>query len=101
VVGLVQHPEGRELADEPVRLRYFAGDAEETSMSPHSEMRIVLLAICALVVTSVFVGSRWRETGGVGQVPLPAPEYGRRVAALQRIRIRRRGLGRSRVRLLG
>jgi hypothetical protein len=53
-------------------------------MSPHAEMGIVLLAICALLVTTVFVGARWREkTGGLGQVPPPAPEYARRIAALR------------------
>jgi hypothetical protein len=83
VVGVVQHPEGLALADESVRLRYFAGDAEETSMSPGAEMGIVLLAICALLATTVFVGARRREkTGGIGQVPLPAPEYARRITVL-------------------
>jgi hypothetical protein len=53
-------------------------------MSRHTEMGIVLLTICALLVTTVFVGYRWREkTGGVGQVPPPAPEYARRVTALR------------------
>jgi hypothetical protein len=53
-------------------------------MSPHAEMGIVLLAICAVLVTTVFVGIRWREkTGGLGQVPPPAPEYARRIAALR------------------
>jgi hypothetical protein len=47
-------------------------------------MGIVLLGICALLVTTVFVGYRWREkTGGVGQVPPPAPEYARRITALR------------------
>jgi hypothetical protein len=47
-------------------------------------MGIVLLAICALLVTTVLVGARWREkTGGVGQVPPPAPEYARQIAALR------------------
>jgi hypothetical protein len=84
VVGVVQHPEGLELADEPVRLRHLDGDAGETPMSPHAETGIVLLAICALLVTTVFVGARWREkTGGLGQVPPPAPEYARRITALR------------------
>jgi hypothetical protein len=53
-------------------------------MSPRAEMGIVLLAICALLVTTVFVGARWREkTGGLGQVPPPAPEYARRTTALR------------------
>ncbi len=53
-------------------------------MSPHTEMGVVLPAICALLVTTVFVGSRWREkTGGLGQVPPPAPEYARRISALR------------------
>jgi hypothetical protein len=53
-------------------------------MNPHAEMGIVLLAICALLVTTVFVGSRRREkTGGLGQVPPPAPEYARRITALR------------------
>jgi hypothetical protein len=84
VVDVVRHPEGLGLADESVRLRYFADDAGEASMSPHAEMGIVLLAICAVLVTTVFVGIRWREkTGGLGQVPPPAPEYARRIAALR------------------
>jgi len=57
---------------------------EKTSMSPHAETGIVLLAICALLATTVFVGSRRREkTGGVGQVPPQAPEYARRITALR------------------
>jgi hypothetical protein len=53
-------------------------------MSAHAEMGIVLLAICALLVTTVFVGARWREkTGGLGQVPPPAPEYARRITVLR------------------
>ncbi|MEV5721219.1 hypothetical protein AB0L41_45775 [Amycolatopsis mediterranei] len=53
-------------------------------MSSGAEMGIVLLAICALLVRTVFVGARWREkTGGLGQVPPPAPEYARRITALQ------------------
>jgi hypothetical protein len=53
-------------------------------VSPHAEMGIVLLGICALLVTTVFVGARWREkTGGVGQVPPPASEYVRRITALR------------------
>ncbi|ADJ42149.1 hypothetical protein AMES_0321 [Amycolatopsis mediterranei S699] len=53
-------------------------------MSSRAEMGIVLLAICALLVTTVFVGARWREkTGGLGQVPPPAPKYARRIAALR------------------
>jgi len=47
-------------------------------MSAHVEVGIVLLVICALLVTGVFVGIRWRgKTGGLGQVPSPAPEYAR------------------------
>jgi hypothetical protein len=47
-------------------------------------MGIVLLAICALLVTTVFVGVRRREkTGGLGQVPPPAPEHVRRITELQ------------------
>ena len=43
---------------------------------------IVLLAICALLATTVFVGIRRREkTGGLGQVPPPAPEHARGIAA--------------------
>lgn len=50
-------------------------------MSP--VLGIVLLAICALLATTVFVGSRRREkTGGVGQVPPPAPEHAHRFAEL-------------------
>ena len=53
-------------------------------MSPRAEMGIVLRAICVLLVTTVFVGIRRREkTGGIGQVPPPAPEYARRITALQ------------------
>ena len=53
-------------------------------MSPHTEMGIILLAICALLVTTVFVGARWREkTGGLGQVPPPDPEYARQIAVLR------------------
>lgn len=53
-------------------------------MSPHAEMGIVLLVICALLVTTVFVGSRWREkTGGLGQVPTAAPEHARQITALR------------------
>ncbi|MEU4254488.1 hypothetical protein AB0F15_44575 [Amycolatopsis sp. NPDC026612] len=53
-------------------------------MSPRTEMGIVLLAICALLVTTVFAGSRLREkTGGLGQVPPPAPEHARRITALR------------------
>ncbi|OXM64169.1 hypothetical protein [Amycolatopsis vastitatis] len=53
-------------------------------MSPHAGMGIVLLAICALLVTTVFAGGRWREkTGGLGQVPPPAPEHARRITALR------------------
>jgi hypothetical protein len=53
-------------------------------MSPGAKMGIVLLAMCALLVTTIFVASRRREkTGGVGQVPPPAPEYARRIAALR------------------
>ncbi|WIX91783.1 hypothetical protein [Amycolatopsis sp. DG1A-15b] len=53
-------------------------------MSPRAEMGIVLLGICALLVTTVFVGTRWREkSGGLGQVPPPAPEYARRIIALR------------------
>jgi hypothetical protein len=53
-------------------------------MSAGAEMGIVLLAICALLVTTVFVGIRRREkTGGLGQVPPPAPEYVRRITALR------------------
>jgi hypothetical protein len=53
-------------------------------MSRHAEMGIVLLAICALLVTTVFVESRRREkTGGIGGVPPPAPEHARQIAALR------------------
>ncbi|MDT7803187.1 MAG: hypothetical protein QOI78_6620 [Actinomycetota bacterium] len=53
-------------------------------MSHHTETAIVLLAICALLVTTVFVGTRRREKyGGLGQVPPPAPEYARRITALR------------------
>ncbi|MFG1644077.1 hypothetical protein ACGFMK_27650 [Amycolatopsis sp. NPDC049252] len=53
-------------------------------MSHHTETAIVLLAICALLVTTVFVGSRGREkSGGLGQVPPAAPEYARRITALR------------------
>jgi hypothetical protein len=53
-------------------------------VSPRAEIGIVLLAICALLVTTVFVGARWREkTGGLRQVPPPAPEYARRIIALR------------------
>jgi hypothetical protein len=53
-------------------------------MSPHAELGIILLTICALLVTTVFVGIRRREkTGGLGQVPPPAPEHERQIAALQ------------------
>ncbi|MFJ9782896.1 hypothetical protein ACIRSS_25170 [Amycolatopsis sp. NPDC101161] len=51
--------------------------------SPHA-VGIVLLALCALLVTTVFFESRRREkTGGVGQVPPPASEHARQVAALR------------------
>jgi hypothetical protein len=53
-------------------------------MSPHAEMGIVLLAICALLVTTVSVVSRRREkTGGFGGVPPPAPAHARQIAALR------------------
>ncbi|MEU4251912.1 hypothetical protein AB0F15_31290 [Amycolatopsis sp. NPDC026612] len=53
-------------------------------MSPHTEVGIVLLGICALLVTTVFVESRRREkTGGLGQVPPPDPAHARRIAALR------------------
>ncbi|WP_328456963.1 hypothetical protein [Amycolatopsis sp. NBC_00438] len=53
-------------------------------MSSQAGSGIVLLAICALVATTVFVGVRRREkTGGLGQVPPPAPEYARRITALR------------------
>ncbi|MEV7040385.1 hypothetical protein [Amycolatopsis sp. NPDC051061] len=53
-------------------------------MSPGAEMGIVLLAICALLVTTVFVGIRRREkTGGLGQVRPPAPEHVRRITELR------------------
>lgn len=53
-------------------------------MSPHAELGIFLLALCALLVTTVFVAARWREkTGGLGQVPPPSPEHARRITALR------------------
>ncbi len=53
-------------------------------MSPGAAMGIVLLAICALLATTVFAGIRRREkTGGFGKVPPPAPEYVCRIAELQ------------------
>lgn len=43
-----------------------------------------MLAVCALLVTTVFAGIRRRgKTGGLGQVPPSAPEYTRRVTALR------------------
>jgi hypothetical protein len=66
------------------RLGHFVDDAEAASMSPHAELGIFLLALCGLLVTTVFFESRRREkTGGVGQVPPPAPEHARQVAALR------------------
>lgn len=56
LVGVVQHPEGLGLADESVRLRYFADGTGETSMNPGAEMGIALLAIGALSVTTVIAG---------------------------------------------
>jgi hypothetical protein len=53
-------------------------------MSLGTETGIILLAICALLVTTVFVGIRRREkTGGLGQVPPPVPEYARQITALR------------------
>ncbi|MGW4526392.1 hypothetical protein [Amycolatopsis sp. NPDC004378] len=47
-------------------------------------MGIVWLAICVLLVTTVFVVYRRREkTGGLGQVPPPVPEHARQIAALR------------------